>query len=394
MLSRSHVIQALQQKRSAFALYEESNSQEMELYRQALEALQGLSREQILTQLEHVPRPGALPTDERVAGQSVVRPFRHRWPHHRAAREWAHDVLEGIITYAVDGSQIAPSHDFSVPVGAVQIGWFENRHTGVEDYVKNIAFEVLPPDELQALAEEGGLFSDQAVNLRRFERECRQLISYMRRSAGCQPPPVCFLDGSMAISFAAHLHPRLQRRYLESTRSLLATSRETGVPLVGYVATSYANDLTNMLRWLRLQARPPRVADAPLLRTGMAWGDRTEAFRCAREDGLFEEDFEELDFYPELLFLYLKTTAQHAPARLELPAWLLEGQLLDWVIDVVRAECVVGTGYPYAVETADAVAVITAKDRQRFYRLFQDFLAEDGLRLRHSPKSHSKQERR
>ena len=33
--------------------------------------------------------------------------------------------------------------------------------------------------------------------------------------------------------------------------------------------------------------------------------------------------------------------------------------LLERVVDVVRAECVAGTGYPYAMETADALAVIT-----------------------------------
>ena len=32
-----------------------------------------------------------------------------------------------------------------------------------------------------------------------------------------------------------------------------------------------------------------------------------------------------------------------------------------------------GNGYPYAVETADAVAVITMQDRERFYRLLQEF---------------------
>ena len=63
-------------------------------------------------------------------------------------------------------------------------------------------------------------------------------------------------------------------------------------------------------------------------------------------------------------------------------------------VDIVRAECVVGNGYPYAVETADAVAVITMQDRERFYRLLQEFAEKEGLPLRFSRKSVSKQGRR
>ena len=60
----------------------------------------------------------------------------------------------------------------------------------------------------------------------------------------------------------------------------------------------------------------------------------------------------------------------------------------------MRAECVVGTGYPYAlVETADAVAVLTMQDRERFYRLFQEFEEWERLPLRFSRKAASKRER-
>ncbi len=394
MLSRTHVIRALEEKRNAFAHYERRNNKEIARYQKALDRLTPLSQKELEAKLAHVPRPGALPTMERRPQHGLVRPFAHRWPHHRAARTWAFDLLQGIITYAVDGSQIAPTHDFSFPVGAIQIGWFENKHKGIDSYVKDIAFEVLSPDELRAPGKESSPFSDLIVNLRRFESECQHLVRYMHRAADQQPPPICFYDGSLAISFAAKLAPPLRQRYLRAVRTLLRTSRETKVPLVGYVATSYANDLTNMLGVLSGQSDAPQIADAPLLRSQMRWGDRTEAYVCARDDALFDDGFQSLDYYPDLIFLYLKTTASNIPARLELPAWVLNTDRLDWVVDVVRAECVVGTGYPYATETADAVAVITAKDRQRFYRLFQDFLAQDAVSLRYSTKSSSKQDRR
>jgi hypothetical protein len=64
------------------------------------------------------------------------------------------------------------------------------------------------------------------------------------------------------------------------------------------------------------------------------------------------------------------------------------------MIDLVRAECVVGTGYPYAIETADALAVISQQDRQRFHALFEQFATRTGLGLTRARKALSKQARR
>ena len=66
----------------------------------------------------------------------------------------------------------------------------------------------------------------------------------------------------------------------------------------------------------------------------------------------------------------------------------------EQVFDTVRAESVVGLGYPYVLETADAVAVLTMEDRERFYRLFQEFAAKQKLPLRFSKKALSKRGRR
>jgi hypothetical protein len=124
----------------------------------------------------------------------------------------------------------------------------------------------------------------------------------------------------------------------------------------------------------------------------MAWGDRTTAWTCARKDAVLPLD--EHKYYNRICFLYLKTTADGPPARLELPCWLLEAGELERVVNMVRAECVVGNGYPYPVETADAVAVITVPDRERFYRAFQEFAEKEGLPLQFSRKAVSKRGRR
>ena len=393
MFSRAHVIAALEAKTSAFAQHEAHNSREREVYEEALTWYADQSKGDVEKALAGIEKAGARPSTERVAGRSIVIPFEPRWTDHRAARTWAMHVLSGVPTLAVDGSQITPSPDFSIPVGAVQVGWFENRHTADETYIKDLCFEVLSPEELSAEAEDTRGFPDRLVNMRRFELECQVLTNSMRAQAGESPTPICFFDGSLIISFAAQMHPTLQRHYLDAVRSLIDTSEETRVPLVGYIDTSYARDLIAMLRWLRHDPKEPGISDGALLRPLMSWGDRTEALVCARDDGLFQKKTYP-DYYERVFFVYIKTTNENAPARLDLPAWLLASDLLDDVLDVVRAECVVGTGYPYAIETADAVAVISMQDREKFYRVYQEFLGNLGLDLRYSHKSFSKRGRR
>jgi hypothetical protein len=63
-------------------------------------------------------------------------------------------------------------------------------------------------------------------------------------------------------------------------------------------------------------------------------------------------------------------------------------------MEVVRAEVIAGTGYPYPIEAADAVAVISAPDRAQFYLLFQEFAEREGIHLSFSRKALSKSRRR
>ena len=392
MFQRERVIAALEAKADRFTGYEAALSDTLAAYEQALAELEGLSKAQVETRLAGIPWPGARPTDEKDQYPGIVVPFAQSWTNHEQARAWAREVLVGVPTVAVDGSQITPSKELSVPVGAVQIGWFVNPHDGDQPYTKDLYFEVLAPDELAGEDAEIVGFPDWRVNVRRFVLECQMLFETMHAARDKAVKPVCFFDGSLVISFAQHLLPDRQRLYVDAVMGLLAASEECRVPLVGYIDTSYANDLAAMLDALCGRRTRQRISDGALLRSRMGWGDRSVAYLCAREDQVLPDNGHK--YYDQVCFVYLKTTADRPPARLDLPRWLLEAGELEHVLDVVRAECVVGNGYPYAVETADAVAVITMQDRERFYRVFQEFAEKEGLPLRFSRKAISKQGRR
>ena len=96
----------------------------------------------------------------------------------------------------------------------------------------------------------------------------------------------------------------------------------------------------------------------------------------------------------DVAFTYVRLTRNRPPARVEMPRWILDERRAEDVLDLVRAECVVGAGYPYAVETADAVAVLSQQDRERFLAIFQQFAEQEDMQFSLARKALSKQARR
>ncbi len=334
-------------------------------------------------------------------------PFGRDFENHEQARQWA-ECIEGITTVAVDGSQLLPWRDASIPVALIQVGYFANPHMQGRAYTKDVRMEVLSPDEImeQSRTEskdpDSYPYSELQVTLRRYMLEIDTLVGQMehyareRRGSDAAYSPVVFFDGSLVVSFALTMPSPYRERYIESAVSLLKTSEQCRVPLIGYIDTSYARDMITML--LRLDSAQPqpmlretkKIHDALLWQGHMRWGDRTPAMICARGDVLQGYG----DYRESVAFCYLKTTATQPPARLEFPRWMLDDGLLDAVMDVVRAEVIAGNGYPYAIETADATAVISQQDRMEFYAHFQDFMKRQGVEFTFSRKAVSKSRRR
>ncbi len=401
MIFRDKIFTRLQAKREQFLAFDRDFQRESQLYLDAVGGLAKLSAAELSTRLATLPTPGAIPTPEFDAARNLSVDFPPQWNSHEEARAWACQVLLNHTTFAADGSQILPTGDFSVPVAAIQVAWFENAHTREGRYIKDVAFEILAPDELIVEYEGEHHISEQMVNLRRFALEIETLCRLMKQLAahrqGSDPLALAFFDSSLVISFVDRLHSQQREQYIRLVLELLRCSEQTGVPLVGYVDTSYARDLTNMLAHCFGLRQSEKIHDAQLVNHLLSWGARTPLFVCARgsadrkQAGVLESFAE---YRRGIGFTYLKTNAAALPARLDIPLWVYERGLLDEVIDLVRAEVIVGNGYPYVIETADAAAVITSRDREAFYAIFQRFVAEQGIELRLSQKAASKARRR
>lgn len=395
MIYREKILSALEGRRADFTHFESESRAQFDYYARELDRLVSLSRSELKERLEKSNAPGALPTEEFNLASSLIIPFEEEWSNHEEARAWAYTTLMGRTTFAADGSQILPSKDFSIPVAAVQVGWFENPHTPTGGYVKDAAFEILAPSEI--MVRTGGIteFSEQVVHRRRYGAETGAIRNYMTTTAarGFDPaaPPVVLFDSLLVVSFADLLPEDQREFYVSEITSLLNVSKQTGIPLVGYIDTSFARDLVNMLQMVFDLEDAHRIYDAVLLAPRMKWGDRTSLFRCARRGIL---DCYEDEWRRGIGFLYLKTASDMPPARLDIPLWVYESGLLPYIVDTVRGEVIVGSGYPYAIESADAAAVLDARDRDMFYALFQEFADREHLGLRITRKAISKAHRR
>ena len=399
MIVREKIYAQLQAKREGFCNFNVDAQEESQKYTEALKEFAKLSSAEILTKIEGIETPGALPTNELDTSQNLSLCFPLAFKNHEEARHWAHEALLHHTVFAADGSQILPVKDFSIPVAAIQVAWFLNGHTSDGNYEKSATFEVLAPEELKVEYNGDRNISEQAVNLKRFELEIKTLCDLMERVSKQKPEKLslALFDSSLVISFADRLQGEQRDRYVALVLQLLRCSKETGVPLIGYVDTSYSKDLTHLLENCFSLPESNKIHDAQLVNHLLNWGDRTPLFVCARGSA-DKKQAGVLELFQEyergIGFTYLKTHSVAPPARLEIPLWIQEHGLLDEVVDLIRAEVVVGNGYPYVLESADAAAVITSRDRDAFYAIFQKFAEEQSLQLKISQKAVSKNRRR
>ncbi len=404
MLYRELLTDELNRQSAGFKLFAEERADDLAVYLEKLGRLSQTPLVDIFSRLAGVQDCGALPSGEFETAENFSVKFAESWANHEEARGWAFEILKNRTTFAADGSQLFAEREVSLPVAAIQIGWFENPHNDAIGYEKNARFFVLSPEELLRDADEP-VFPETRVGQRRFEAEIEKAKEFLEKKKGWRERgermPLAFYDGTLLLSISL---PKtdLQEDIINRLVELVRVSKKTEVPLIGFVDRSYARDLLSMLDAFDNQprSRQKTLDDVSVILAATSesrqilknWGDRT-VFCYSKRRGL--KAFIDAETEKSLVgFVYLQTTADSAPARLDIPAWIYEQGLLDEVLDAARAECVIGLGYPYALEAADATAVITMRDREIFLRALQDFAMREKLQFSVSRKAASKGRRR
>ncbi|GER88190.1 hypothetical protein KDW_23520 [Dictyobacter vulcani] len=203
MLHKGRLQAALNAKKGQFSLFDGSFNEQLAMYQYALESL--YERYTSSAQLENMlppddvgmPSAGARPTMEldrwlvNAANQTYhgpVFPFGREFTSHEQSRLWA-ECIEGTTTIAVDGSQLMPWRDASIPVGLVQVGFFVNPHARGRTYTKDVRMEVLAPEELMEETNNDSddpdsyPYSEMQVTQRRYLLEIETLCTLMQQHA-------------------------------------------------------------------------------------------------------------------------------------------------------------------------------------------------------------------
>ncbi len=404
MLYRELLSNELHNQREDFARFAETQTSDLTAYLHILKQIAELSNKEVKQKISKTENPGAIPSDELDTGNSFSRIFSESWANHEQARRWAWEILKNRTTFAADASQILPGRDISLPVAAIQVGWFENPHSETQTYEKNAKFRILSPRELLENQDEP-MNPETRVGEMRFHAEVDRVSEFLIKKKGWQTRgerlPLAFFDGTLLVSFSLP-QTKLQESFIEKMLKLVNLSRETKVPVVGYIDRSFSRDLLNLLDAFdqKTTSESQTLYDATILHARDSnlrqvlknWGDRS-IFCYSKRKGL-SAFFDENTQRSLVGFTYLQTTSESQPARIDIPAWIFEEGFLDEILDVIRAECVIGLGYPYALETADATAVITVRDREIFLGALQEFASREKLNFSVSRKSTSKGRRR
>ena len=397
MFYRDKIISALNDKREALAQLDQEQRVRLQELFAACDSLSSMTAAELCERLAAEAAPGAIPTDEFDRAPGIRMPFAESWNNLAAMRHWAAETLSNVTVCAVDGSQLPATKDFPLPVAAVQVAWFINPHSPTGTYVKDAHVEVLTPRDLGDDDSDANIW----ISLRRYELEVARINTFMREQRGQGERAVALFDGSLTVSFAGP-KPEVRDRYRAAAVSMLRTSEECRIPVIAYIDRSRARDFTRMLCYVQGSSLSSAslISDAALL-DGPRSDDRPwrlTAFLCQRQDvvqeGNYSDPKTDKSYSNEICFTYLKINSG-PPARLEFPAWLLRAGMLDRVIDWVRAEAIGGGGYPYAIQAADAAAVITFADRQRYLRALEEFGRHHDIRtMLASAKQASKERRR
>ncbi|MGI8494428.1 MAG: DNA double-strand break repair nuclease NurA, partial [Pyrinomonadaceae bacterium] len=249
MLYRELLTTELDKQREDFQRFAESQAGDLKTYLAGLRLLSETDYAEICRKLAD-KNAGALPSNELLESEFFAFPFKEKWANHEEAREWANEILSNRTTFAADGSQLYVEKDISLPVGAIQIGWFENPHDATQRYEKNAYFEILSPETLLENQEEP-VVPETRVGELRFHAEINKINEFLRKKKDWrennEKMPLAFFDNTLLFTLSLS-NTAIERNFLQATIDMVKLSRELEVPVIGYVDRSYAKDLINMLK--------------------------------------------------------------------------------------------------------------------------------------------------
>jgi hypothetical protein len=413
-LNFEEIAKKINEKKADFIEFDKNKKEELNQLKIAGKDAFTKDYDEIMTILDSDNTCGAKPSEE-YRGKKLIYEFAQRFSSLDEMIKWAAIYLENKNVVGSDGSQIYPSSDFSVPVSIIQIAWYRNQHTKEPQlpFEKLTTIEVLTPKDLEMEDEHRGrmMISQEPVNAHRFTLEMKVLTDQMEIAKKAPNPIDSYFisDGSLILSFLDKMSDISKEMHLNALKKCLDTSKTTEYPLIGYVDSSDAKDVANMIRTIggKTLKKVQYISDAAILEYiiqkelgyTMQLGDRTCTFICYRDDPIYSlyinpKMKKDKDYigYP-IAFFYIKLNSEQL-VRVEFPGWIANNPTkISELGNIIVADAIIGSGYPYTTDQAHQTAVITQPEYEKFYRLFQT-IAKEQWKIPFSLKNKARSKRR
>jgi GNAT superfamily N-acetyltransferase len=316
---------------------------------------------------------------------------------------------------ATDGSHIDVDRHRSTRCYLINIGTVVLHYGAQPDALLDSFPSLYFGDEDLVIAPDGAKGREQPVEgvllgIKRSVDECRELarlaVELPRGSLA-----LALLDGSLILwGLAGQTYPEFVTeallhkgfiRHLEEIRKLNVDRR---LALASYISFPRSTDVVNALRVAICPHDPADcdrycppgskrdcdmvagVQDRELFSNTLAPGERSALFTS--QSSIVQKHYGGHWVY----FFYLRVDDEIA--RVEIPQWVATDEsLLNLAHSLVLDQCRRGQGYPVALSEAHEQAVVTAADKETFWRLVESSLVDEHLPTPTSAKSQSKRTR-
>jgi len=312
---------------------------------------------------------------------------------------------------AVDGSHIPPDQHSPISCYLINLGVAHLQY-GKEPRAQlksrpSFLFEdddlvIVDPSRLREQAIEGVL-----LGIKRSIEEMRGVVASLKEGIYSYPT-LALMDGSLILwGLSGKAYPPFVKEtlldggFLPAIEEVRRLSRGRKVALAGYISFPHSTEVVNILRlalcpydipncdrYCRGKEAPrdcdtvAGVEDRELFAPLLHLGERSAIF-LSRSSVILHYGQNQIHFF------YIKL--EDEIARVEIPRWVAEDKgLVDLVHAVVFEQCRLGRGYPVALTEAHHKAVLSPMDREQFWVLIGETLAQGGLPSSFSPKSRSK----
>lgn len=238
----------------------------------------------------------------------------------------------------------------------------------------------------------------EVVSALRDEYELQALLETALECRKPDRPLVALADGTLIRWMLRRMQNRkLEGELIARYTHILRQFQEAEIPLASYISMPGNTEVVNVLRVVRgeheqamlfEEATLDGLTDRRLFERVIPLGERsavfTSASRIQRAYGTSNR----------ICYFYVHVpVGAHASeiGRVEVPEWVADQpDLLDVIHAVVLSECEKGNGYPMILSEAHERAVVRAKEKEVFYAMIREEMAQSELPLAASQKQASK----